>query len=140
MDRIYHTWDKWECYPAGFYEEHPPKGITKEKAVELYIELLSDIPLFEDVLELVIFEWKHSCEHYLTNERMNRIAWLGQASLAYQYHIPAKFRIGYHELSDEKKIAADQSALKCLNIWLKRQGHKELTMEEAQSKTEPNLY
>lgn len=140
MQRIYHTWEKWECYPAGFYEDNPPNGMTKDKAIQKYVDLLTDIELFESVLEKVIAEWKNSCEHYLTNERMNRIAWLGQAALAYEYHIPACFRVGYHLLSEEQRRKADESALKYLNKWLELYGEDPLTMEEAQSKTIPDLY
>lgn len=140
MKRIFHTWDKWECYPAGFYEDVPPKGMSKDEAVQCYISLLTNIPLFESVLKKIIVEWKYSCEHYLSNERMNRIAWLGQAALAYKYHIPSCFRVGYHRLTKEQQRKADESALKFLNKWLKSKKEKPLTMEGAQSRTEPNLY
>lgn len=140
MDRIYHTWDKWECYPAGFYEDRPPDDMTKEDAVKKYIDLLIDLPLFEEILQKIITEWVFSCEHYLSNERMNRIAWLGQAALAYKYHIPAQYRIGYHQLTEEQQNNADKMALKYLNIWLNKHGEESLNMEDAQSKTIPNLY
>ena len=140
MERIYHTWDKWECYPAGFYEDNPPKGMTKEQAIQKYVDLLVDLDLFAEVLERVITEWKNSCEHYLTNDRMNRIAWLGQAALAYHCHIPSCFRTGFHLLTPEQQKAADKMALKYLNLWLQRRGEPPLKMEEAQSKTIPNLY
>jgi len=140
MKRILHTWDKWECYPAGFYEDNPPNGISKDEAIQIYIDLLSNIELFGSVLEKVITEWKNSCEHYLTNERMNRIAWLGQAALVYKYHIPACFRVGFHLLTKEQQKKADEKALEYLNIWMERKGEKSLTMEEAQSKTVPDLY
>jgi len=140
VNRIFHTWEKWECYPAGFYEDNPPEGMTKEEAVSCYINLLTNIDFFEEVLNKVITEWKYSCEHYLTNERMNRIAWLGQAALAYRFHIPSCFRVGFHRLSEEQQNKANESALKYLNIWLEKHGERPLTMNEAQSKTEPNLY
>lgn len=140
MKRIYHTWDKWECYPAGFYEDKPPRGMTKKQALKTYVNMLKDINLFGEILSKVIIEWKNSCEHYLTNENMNRIAWLGQAALAYKYHIPAIFRVGYHDLTKEEQRKADEAALAYLNIWLRQHGEKPLTMEEAQSKTIPDLY
>ena len=140
MERIYHTWEKWECYPAGFYEDNPPEGMTKEEAIRKYVELLKDLDLFGETLEHVISEWKHSCEHYLTNERMNRIAWLGQAALAYRHHIPACFRVGFHRLTPKQQQAADEKALEYLNKWMERHGEKPLTMDAARSKTIPNLY
>ena len=139
-NRIYHTWDKWECYKARFYEDNPPDNMSRDEAVSKYRQLLTNTKLFSDVLNKIIHEWKYSCEHYLTNERMNRIAWLGQAALAYQYNIPAIFRIGYHQLTEDQKKEADKTALKYLNIWLSKRDGNTLTMQEAQSKTEPNLY
>lgn len=138
--RILHTWDKWECYPAGFYGIHPPDGMTKEECEETYRQLLLDIPSFEKALERVISEWVKSCEHYLTNDKMNRIAWLGQAALCIQKGIPAIFRGGFNLLLPEEQKAADDTALKYLNRWLLNNGKPELSMKEAQSKTEANLY
>ena len=48
MIRVYHTWDKWECYPAGFYENKPlNKDLSKEECENSYAEFLRDIPAFE---------------------------------------------------------------------------------------------
>jgi ParB-like chromosome segregation protein Spo0J len=138
--RIYHTFDKWECQKSGFYSNKPPKDMTKEEAEIAYASFLSDIPLFEKTLEKVIVEWKYSCEHYLSNESMNRIAWLGQASLCHHLNIPSCFRSGWNLLPEAKQLKADQTALKYLNIWLKANERAELTLAEAQSKTQADLY
>ena len=140
MKRIYHTWEKWECYPAGFYENQPPAGITPEEAPERYAAFLADTPAFEAALSRVVSEWKNSCEHYLTNENMNRIAWLGQASACIALGLPAAFRGGFHRLSEDDQRIANETALRWLNVWLERNGHPTLTMEEAAPKTEANLY
>jgi len=138
--RIFHTWDKWECLEFNFYGSAPPKGMKKEDCEEKYRELLSDIPQFKRALQAVVTEWKHSCEHYLTNEKMNRIAWLGQASLAYAHQIPACFRGGFNLLSEEEQDKANKAALEALNFWLKENGREELSPEEAESKTQANIY
>lgn len=138
-DRILHTYDKWECYPAGFYE-NKAEGLTKEQCEEVYRNLLSDTTEFEKALERVITEWPKSCEHYLTNENMNRIAWLGQASLCISCGVPSVFRGGFMLLTSEQQLIANQTALKYLNIWLVKNGRKELGLEEAQSKTDANIY
>lgn len=141
MNRIFHTWDKWECYPAGFYEKKPKdKSLSDEDCRQIYADFLRDENRFSETLEKVIVEWKFSCEHYLTNEKMNRIAWLGQAALCYATGIPAIYKGGFNRLSDDEKLAADMVALKYLNKWLKANGRDELTYEEAQSKTEANIY
>lgn len=140
MERIYHTWDKWECYPAGFYENKAPDGMTDEDAEITYRDFLADTDEFGRALEKVITEWKHSCEHYLTNPNMNRIAWLGQASLAYKFRIPSRYRGGFNLLSEEQQEAADRKAFEYMNKWMASQGYSLLTWEEAQSRTEANLY
>jgi hypothetical protein len=138
--RIYKTWEKWECYKAGFYEEKCPEGLTQDQGEEKYREFLSDMTAFEASLKAITETWKNSCEHYLTNDRMNRIAWLGQAAMAYAHRIPSCCRGGYNRLTDAQKADADSLALRYLNIWLVSNGMAEVTMDEAKSKTEVDLY
>lgn len=139
-ERILHTWDKWECYRAGFYAERPPNGMTQEQGEEAYRKFLSNLGAFESALQSVTGEWKHSCEHYLTNERMNRVAWLGQASMAYAQRMPSGCRGGYQRLTREQKYAADQLALKHLNVWLEAHGRNQVMLADAVGRTEAELY
>jgi hypothetical protein len=136
--RILHTWDKWECFRAGFYAERV-EGMTQDEGEEKYREFLAS-PQFETALHAVITEWKHSCEHYLTNGRMNRIAWLGQASVAYALHIPSCCRGGYHRLTEEQKKTADELALKYLNLWIVGHDREPVEMVAAYGRTEAELY
>jgi AraC-like DNA-binding protein len=129
-NRIFHTFDKWECYKAGFYNT-TKEGMTKEECEIEYAKFLSDDNQFRAALEKVITEWIHSCEHYLTNNSMNRIAWLGQASLCYAKGIPACFRGGFHLLSEQQQEKANRTAHEYLNKWLKTHGFKEATFEDA---------
>lgn len=132
-NRIFHTYDKWECHKAGFYNNFPPKGMTKQQCEEAYKTFLSDLEAFRGALRRVISEWKHSCEHYLTNASMNRIAWLGQASMCIATGVPSAFRSGFFLLSESEQTAANKLALKYLNRWLKRNGRTTVSMEEAYS-------
>jgi hypothetical protein len=138
--RILHTWEDWECYKAGFYAERPPAGISNEEGEEIYRELLSNPTAFESALKAVIVEWKNSCEHYLTNDRMNRVAWLGQASAAYAMQMPSGCRGGYNRLTKEQQKNADELALQYLNKWLVANDRQAVTMTEALGRTEAELY
>lgn len=138
--RVYHTWDKWECYRAGFYAERPPNGLTLEQGAEAYRAFLSDLDKFRAALEVVTTQWKHSCEHNLTNDRMNRIAWLGQASVAQALGLPSGCRGGFHELTPEQQQAADLLAFEYLNRWLISNGREAVTIEQARGRTEAELY
>lgn len=123
LKRIYYTWDKWECYPAGFFEDKPPKGMTTEECLDAYAVFLRDLPKFAAGMEKVFREWPNSCEHNLTNDKMNRIAWLGQSAMCAMTGIPAYFKGGYNRLTKDEQAAADALALKYLNQWLTSQGY-----------------
>jgi len=130
-ERVFHTFDKWECQKAGFYESAPPDGMTKEDCENIYAKLLSNENYFRESLEGVINNWNNSCEHYLTNKAMNRIAWLGQASLCYSEGIPSAFRSGFNLLSKKQQKKANEIALEYLNKWMDKTGRKEVSMEDA---------
>lgn len=133
-DRIFHTYDKWECHKAGFYASSK-EGMTNEECEAEYVRILTDIPLFSSILEKVIVEWKYSCEHYLTNKAMNRIAWLGQASVCYETGVPSKYSSGWFLLTKEQQDEANMAALTYLNRWLISNEFEPLNPEEAIDKT-----
>lgn len=130
--RIFHVYEKWECHKAGFYANSKP-GMTKGQCEAVYADFLTDIERFSKALKCVITEWKHSCEHYLTNVAMNRIAWLGQASVCYAEGIPSVFRGGFFLLTEEQQKRANETALVYLNEWLTTNGRPPVSMEEAYS-------
>jgi hypothetical protein len=138
--RIFHTFDKWECAKAGFYETKPPAGMNADICKAHYRDLLTDIPEFERVLSLVTSEWVNSCEHYLTNSAMNRIAWLGQAALCYKHGIPSEFRGGFRLLTEAQQLAADEAALRALNSWMVKNGRDALAMEDANPNRQSDIY
>lgn len=141
MNRIYHTWDKWECYPAGFYEIKPPRrDMTSDDCKTAYAEFLRDTPRFKAALHRILTEWPNSCEHYLSNEKMNRLAWLGQASMCIETGVSKFFCGGFFQLSKAEQDAANYTALEALNQWLSIHGDPELTIEGAASKTQADLY
>jgi len=71
---------------------------------------------------------------------MNRIAWLGQASMCIETGISSRFCGGYNLLTPEQKEAADKKAFEYLNKWLVNNNRQELTWDLAQSKTKADLY
>jgi hypothetical protein len=131
-DRIFHTYEKWECHKSGFYASGK-EGMTASECEKKYSEYLSDSERFKEGLDGVINEWIYSCEHYLTNKAMNRIAWLGQAAMCYSTGIPSKFCSGFNLLTAEQQDKANSIALEALNYWMKKYNRKEITMEEALS-------
>ena len=131
-DRVFHTHDKWECVKAGFYSS-TVDGKTKEQCKLEYAEFLSDTTQFAAALVKVFEQWPTSCEHYLTNIAMNRIAWLGQASMCIARGIPSQFCSGFNLLTIDQQEAANETALVALNKWLANRGMETLDMHKALS-------
>jgi ParB-like chromosome segregation protein Spo0J len=138
-DRIFHKWEDWECQKAGFYKNTFP-GKTKQECEQEYANFLSNIPRFKSAMEGVISEWKHSCEHYLTNQAMNRIAWMGQSAMCYATGIPSAFCGGFNLLSESQQNDADEAALEYLNKWLVANNREPVTMEQANPGRQATIY
>lgn len=131
-DRIFHTYDKWECHKAGFYS--PTKeGWTHEECEDEFKRILSNQKLFGEILSKVIVEWKNSCEHYLTNTSMNRIAWLGQAAVCYHSGVPSRYSGAWMDLDKKTRNEADDTALIYLNKWTSINSRTFINLEEGSS-------
>lgn len=129
-DRVFHTYDKWECHKAGFYAT-TVKGKTKSQCQQEYKELLTNDQEFRGALDHIITNWPNSCEHYLGNGAMNRIAWLGQAALCHARGIPSDFKGGFQLLTEDEQNNANGIALEYLNKWLLGRGEEVVSMEDA---------
>lgn len=118
MRRIYHHWERLECIGAGMYNTEPPAPHNAESAKQAYCDFLADIDLFNFHMNGVIADWPISCEHFLSNSGINRIAWMGQAAMCHYSAIPCFFRAGFCLLPKEKQTAANRAAKKKIVAWL----------------------
>lgn len=128
--RIFHTFDKWECYKAGFYST-TFGTFTAAECESKYAEFLADDDRFRAALDKVTQEWVCSCEHYLTNSAMNRIAYLGQAAACYDTGMPNEYRAGFFLLTKEQQDKANATALEYLNAWLVKYGRDPVSIGQA---------
>ena len=118
MKRIYHRFEKWECYKNGFYNSTPPNNMSKEQAKIEYSLFLKNLPLFEKNIKKVFNEWIYSCEHFLSNDSINRIAWIGQSAMCIYSGISCFFRGGYYLLNEQEKMSANNLAESYLQKWI----------------------
>ena len=130
--RLFHTYDKWECHKAGFFATGKD-GMTHEECEAEFIRILSDQDLFSSILKKIIKEWKYSCEHYLTNKSMNRIAWLGQAAVCYHSGIPSRYSKAWFDIPEDTRTEANATALRYLNKWMVNNDFEQAEEQEAAS-------
>lgn len=117
IPRKYRPWWEWECYRAGFFSTTPPKGLDADRCREMYRDFLSDLSRFDKAMSRVVVEWPNSCEHFLTNPTMNKIAWFGQAAACIEMGVPAMFRAGFKLLTPEQQEAANALANNHYERW-----------------------
>lgn len=117
MRRFWHHWEKWECVPAGMYLTLAPSGYTPESALDAYATFLRDFQRFDAALLRVRSEWRISCEQFLSNPSINRIAWLGQSSMCIATGVPAVFKGGFNLLTEREQSAANRMAASHLKEW-----------------------
>jgi len=128
--RIFHPYEKWELFQYGFYNSSHPR-LSNEQCKYKYKEFLTNLPEFESAIIHLFESCPNSCEHNLTNKSLNRIAWIGQASVCLAYGIPAVFSSGFQLLSEAEQAAANKVAHKHLNLWLSSRSYPEVSFEDA---------
>lgn len=138
-NRIFHTFDEWEAVEAGFFAPGI-KGRDKEECEMEYGVFLSDPKAFGDGIDLVFKEWPNSSEHNLTNSSMNRIAWIGQAAACAALGLPSSYRAGFSKLTKDQQSAANNLALQYLNKWLTQRNMPTVSLDQAMSARESDLF
>lgn len=84
--------------------------------------MFSSEKLTIEFMDKVITEWKHSCEHNLTNDSMNKIAYIGQAACCLYDNVPCIVTMNaWKTLPVEIRLRADEIAKKTLNKWIQNQ-------------------
>jgi len=116
MKRIYHHYELWECWKNGFWDSS--SGLEKIQKKQKVIDLFSNPIDTEFYMNRVITEWKYSCEQNLSNDNMNKVAWLGQAACCILDKIPSTVTMeAWGLVPDEFKVIANNIAEKIIKKW-----------------------
>ncbi len=119
MNRVFYHHALLEEYPAGMWRIL--NGDTRQEAVTKSIALLRDHEALERAMEQVLDQWPFSCEHNLSSENSNRIAWLGQAACCLAHGAGEDCTRGaWAWLTDNERVLANKSAERVLSAWLDR--------------------
>ena len=120
LNRIYHPWNLWEDYKEGFYNNC--SGKEKVNYMEKVLEMFNSEKLTKKYMNRVINEWKYSCEHNLTNESINKIAYIGQSAACLYAGVPNTVTMeAWSLLNIDTQERANKIAQECLNNWYKKQ-------------------
>jgi hypothetical protein len=118
MNRIYHHYKKWEDFKHGFYDSCS----NENQLISIVIGMFSDEMLTRIFMNRVVDEWTYSCQHNLTNENLNKIAYIGQAACCLYANIPNTItRKTWSKLSEKIQNRSNKIAQETLNKWLNAQ-------------------
>ena len=76
----------WEDYNNGMYNNTK----NEENDIKKALIIFKDFNRFDSLCKKVIENWRVSCVENLTNKHINRVAWIGQASLNIVDFIPGR--------------------------------------------------
>lgn len=116
FEHIAHPFWKWEEVGQGMWSTCNNKKEMLEKA----IEFTGDHYLYGKYMKKVTEEWIFSCENALTDENINRRAWIGHAACAMALSCPQDItRKAWGYLTDEQRFLANKEADAAIRLWEK---------------------
>jgi hypothetical protein len=83
----------------------------RDSYLKVAIEFTGNHKLYGNHMKNVIREWKHSCEHNLSNTTQNRRAWIGHAACAFAFACPEDIvREAWKHLTEQQQFDANRMA------------------------------
>lgn len=128
MERIYHSWEKWEDHKHGFYNN--VSGKDKKEMIQKVVDFFCDQKLTEKYMNKVINEWHYSCDHNLTNESMNHIAYIGQSAVCIYLGVPSTVTMeAWSKVPKEDQNKANVLAEKSIYKWNQQKNKNQLCLK-----------
>ena len=117
MERTYFHYQDLEEFRDGMWKI--VGGLKKAKNALAAAELMRNAKDFEAAMMRALEEWPNSCQHNLSAEDTNRLAWLGHAGCLLAAGSPEEnTRCGWHLLKTKEQDIANSVAQKVLDLWI----------------------
>jgi hypothetical protein len=115
--RIYKPYDQWEDWINGMW-----RTVEKEEYASYLswaIEFTGDHVEYGNAMGLVIVKWENTMLHNLTNQSMNKRAFLGHCACCFVSGCPEYIvRDAWKQLTDRQRELADNIAQTYINNWI----------------------
>lgn len=114
IKRVYHPYTLWEEVAHNMWGTVS----NKAEALQRAIEFTGDAALYGSYMQRVVREWPYSTENALTDDALNKRAWIGHAACALALQIPEDIiRLAWGKLTDEQRFLANQEADRAIQQW-----------------------
>ncbi len=116
--KFYH-FSKWEDYKNGLYNTSCDRYDEK---VNLSIDLLSNQDEFYAIATEMVNAWEYSSEQNLTDNAINKKAWIGQASCCFNHKAPDyATKDAWWQIPENIRDEANETAKKVIKEWQSKQ-------------------
>jgi len=117
LPRVWHPYQEWEEVHHGMWSEVSDRSAYLKWA----IEFTGNHELYGHYMTRVANEWEVSCENALTDQNLNRKAWIGHAACALAVGCPEDIvREAWGKLTDEQRTLANRQADRAICRWEER--------------------
>lgn len=114
LTRVYRPVSEWEELRANMWGEVSDHKAALDRAVSFTGNHL----LYGSYMLRVVEEWPVSCENALTDQHLNKRAWIGHAAVALALGIPEDItRKAWGLLTHEQRILANKAAARAIRHW-----------------------
>ena len=116
MKRIYHHYEKWEDYLNGMWRKVLPE--EEQEMLNVAIEFTGDHVRYGTAMRRVINEWPVTCEHNITDNSINKKAFIGHCAVCLELGIPEYItRMAWGYLTQEQQDLANLQAENTITEW-----------------------
>lgn len=116
--RVWKPFDTWEEVKHNMWGEVRDRRLFLQRA----IIFTGNYRLYGKYMQRVTIEWPNSCLNALTDQNLNRRAWIGHAACALALRCPEDItRQAWGHLTDEQRILANRQADRAIQSWELRQ-------------------
>ena len=121
MKRIFHPYTIMEDYLNGMYEEEKD---GRSERIKKACGILGNKKTCREAMEMAVKQWKYATEYNLSNDKINKRAWLGQACCSIYANVHEdETRESWGMLIDIQREEANRIADEIISKWiLERQG------------------
>lgn len=125
MNQFFTHYTNWEDYQNGMYcgtIQRDETQVNRAKAI------LSNTDLFGEILSKLVNQWPISSKVNLTNNGINRRAWLGAAACCFDSSVTEiNTRYAWNELNDSQQFQANTVAERVISEF-ENQNHVQTTI------------
>lgn len=123
LTKVWHHYKNWEDFSAGLWRS--VSGAERVKLLKLAINFTGDAKLYGSYMQKVIRIWPISCEQNLTDQNINRRAWIGHAACCLAIGSPDDVtRSAWGYLTPTQQDEANAEADRAISDWEQEHARK----------------